>query len=502
MKINARKSGCFAKSEAKGKTAYILGISGQNIIYGIITTGLTFYYQSVIFLPALFISVLTVCVKIFDIIKDPFIGAFMDKHTYKSGKYIPYLKIIPIILGLLTVLLFVNKIYGNTNTNGENAAISVWTCISYFLWSVAYSFGDIPLNSLPPLITDIEKERNSLIAVSRISATIGVGLISVFLIPSASFLGNFIYLKTGNQNISMQYGFLISVSALTFIGVLLFQLISIFVKERTKSVNPRQNILSPGQSFKAMRSCKPYRRLMISCLLRSPTLTFSVVQITMFVYYFGNNGSGSYVAYMIAFSLSMFLGQGVSMLFTPKLTQKIKKRKLMIAANIGQGISFLMILILYYIFPHSLHSIAHFALLSAVSLFIGFFSGIINVLIPIMIADSLDIFEKTDGFRPDGAFFSGMTMINKLSYGVGAVIVGIVFAVIGFSADGVQAVNDALYNGANFRIDSEFGIYRTAIFSMASVPPFIGSFLSIIPLKKERNRTGSQNVRAGVRKIN
>jgi len=183
------------------------------------------------------------------------------------------------------------------------------------------------------------------------------------------------------------------------------------------------------------------------------------------------------------FSAAMFLGQGASMLLTPKLAKRFDKRKLMIFTNFGQGVSFLLILALYFAFPHSLHLAAPFALLSIAALTIGVFSGVVNVLLPIMIADSLDIYENENGKRPDGMFFSGMTMVNKLSYGVGAVIVGAVFAVVGFSGGGVRAVNESLYNGANFRTDDAFEVYRTAIFVLASVPPAAGSLLSIIPLR-------------------
>ena len=46
------------------RTIYLLGMLGQNLIYGVIGTGLTYYFQSVIFLPALAISTITLLSKI------------------------------------------------------------------------------------------------------------------------------------------------------------------------------------------------------------------------------------------------------------------------------------------------------------------------------------------------------------------------------------------------------------------------------------------------------
>ena len=41
---------------AKERNMYLVGMMGQNMIYNIIGTGLYFYFQSVIFIPAMAIS--------------------------------------------------------------------------------------------------------------------------------------------------------------------------------------------------------------------------------------------------------------------------------------------------------------------------------------------------------------------------------------------------------------------------------------------------------------
>lgn len=42
---------------AKERNMYLVGMMGQNMIYNIIGTGLYFYFQSVIFIPAMAISI-------------------------------------------------------------------------------------------------------------------------------------------------------------------------------------------------------------------------------------------------------------------------------------------------------------------------------------------------------------------------------------------------------------------------------------------------------------
>ena len=43
---------------AKERNGYLVGMAGQNIIYGIISSGLAFYFSNVIALPAMAISVI------------------------------------------------------------------------------------------------------------------------------------------------------------------------------------------------------------------------------------------------------------------------------------------------------------------------------------------------------------------------------------------------------------------------------------------------------------
>ena len=37
----------------KERNMYLIGLMGQNVIYNVIATGMTFYFQSVIFIPAI-----------------------------------------------------------------------------------------------------------------------------------------------------------------------------------------------------------------------------------------------------------------------------------------------------------------------------------------------------------------------------------------------------------------------------------------------------------------
>lgn len=61
------------------KQMYLAGLSGQNILYGIITSTLAYYMQFTILIPAFWVGIIISTARIFDAVKDPFIGIFMNK---------------------------------------------------------------------------------------------------------------------------------------------------------------------------------------------------------------------------------------------------------------------------------------------------------------------------------------------------------------------------------------------------------------------------------------
>lgn len=107
--------------------------------------------------------------------------------------------------------------------------------------------------------------------------------------------------------------------------------------------------------------------------------------------------------------------------------------------------------------------------------------GALNVLQSVMIADAVDYEEYHKGYRPDGVFFSGQSFITKLSAGISSIIQGVGYSIVGFSGDNVSACNEALRAGASFK--DQFPQYAGMMFFLCSIPPAIGLFLSIIPLR-------------------
>ena len=106
----------YTKKELAG---YLVGLAGQNIIYNIIATGLAFYFQSVIFLPAIACSLIFALARVWDAINDPMMGTIVDKTKTKWGKCKPYLLFVPAVILITTIIPFFNSMYAEPNDMHE-----------------------------------------------------------------------------------------------------------------------------------------------------------------------------------------------------------------------------------------------------------------------------------------------------------------------------------------------------------------------------------------------
>ena len=115
---------------------FLVGLAGQNIIYNIIATGLAFYFQSVIFLPAIACSLIFALARVWDAVNDPMMGTIVDKTRTKWGKCKPYLLFVPVVIMATTILPFINSMYAEPNDLHE-------TVVAEEAEYVAFADGDL-----------------------------------------------------------------------------------------------------------------------------------------------------------------------------------------------------------------------------------------------------------------------------------------------------------------------------------------------------------------------
>lgn len=461
----------------KERNLYLAGMLGQNMIYNIIGTGLVFYFQSVLFIPAMATGVIFAIARVWDAINDPMMGTIVDRTNTKWGKCRPYLIFIPAVVCVITILCFCNGIYGSQNSSLVNGLIIAWAGVSYILWGMIYTVGDIPLWGITARMTDDENDRASLLSLARIAAGVG-GIVLAIIVPMSQAVGNSLTASRGlTTQKGQQYGFIIIAVILSVVGCGLFQLAGL-AKERVKSSDAHYTI---KENFQIMWRNKPFRQILISSILRAPIMLMLMVAMTLLSYYYGDYNQKNYIVYMIILGGGIFGGQFIAMAFAPLLVKKYEKKKVYNWSCIASGIAFALIFVVYLMAPNKLDQPRWLAICCVVFTVAGAGMGIVNVYQSVMIADTIDYEEYMNGIRPDGVFFAGQSFCTKLNSGIASLLQGIVYSIVGFSGDGVAKVNAMLEAGASFKADPFFEPYRFAMFFLCSIPPAIGMFLAVLP---------------------
>ncbi|MBO5495523.1 MAG: MFS transporter, partial [Eubacterium sp.] len=308
---------------------YLTGMFGQNMIYNIVATGLYYYFQNVICLNALALGWIFAIARVWDAINDPMMGSIVDRTRTKWGKCKPYLLFCPILICVITCLTFLNGNYAAAKNAGNSTAmvlITAWAAISYILWGMAYTIGDIPLWGIIPRLTEDEGDRAKLISFSRIVASIGAAAVVVAIIPLSQSAN-----KAFGESDNAQKGFIVVGMAMTVVASLLFELAGLGVKER---VNIESEPKSMKQSFMLMWSCKPFRRILISGVLRAPMQLMTIVVVTLFTYYYCDGDMNTAftdpkkLLILVIVGGGFFIGQFGAMAIFPILIKKFDTKTL------------------------------------------------------------------------------------------------------------------------------------------------------------------------------
>lgn len=477
----------------KELTGYLVGLAGQNIIYNITAAALMFYFQSVIFLPAMAYSTIVAIARVWDAVNDPMMGSIVDKTHTKWGKCKPYLLFVPAVVLVTTILPFINTQYDTGMPMWQKILVVGWAGFSYILWGMSYTAGDIPLWGVTSLMTEDEKDRSKVLALARIVASAGaIGMLVQFIAPSLKgTVGSLFHIE--DDATQLQYSFIILAVVLTVVASVLFQFAGLSVKEKVK---PRtEKTYTMKENFSTMWSCKPFRQLLVSGILRSPIQLLSTSALTLVIYYYFDNDPGralggenglnlSLILKVAIIAIGIFGGMLVASAVTPSLTRKFEKKTLYNFYSVVGAVPFGLVLVLYAVFKEKLiTSMAASVVMGIVFFAASWAMGGLNVLQSVMIADCVDYEEYHHGVRPDGVFFAGQSFITKLSAGIATIIQGIVFSAVHWSDDIIKAANDALAAGtATFAVDYEK--FAFAMFFLVSIPPMIGLVLSAIPTLK------------------
>lgn len=168
------------KAESKGfyklsgiqRIGFGSGDLAQNLIYQTVSMYLLIFYTNVFGISAAAAGIMFLIVRIVDVIWDPIVGAFVDKHNPKLGKYRSYLVLGGIPLTGFAILCFWNGFSGSL----------LYAYVTYVGLSMLYTLINVPYGALNASLTRDTDEITKLTSVRMFMANLG-GLAVGYGIP-------------------------------------------------------------------------------------------------------------------------------------------------------------------------------------------------------------------------------------------------------------------------------------------------------------------------------
>lgn len=461
----------------KEKIRYLSGLAGQNILYGIITSSLAYYLQFTILIPAMWTGIILSVARIFDAVKDPFIGAAINKSKY-SFKY--YLLFTPIPAAILTVLCFSPGIYSSSNSIVKNASIIICAFAFYLIWEIIFTMGDIPLTSYPTVLTRNKADRTKLLALRPVGA-IACSICTLVIQPIAFSFAN---IFGGNVQENERNAFLITVVVFSLLGGVLFQFTAVGSEQKVKTKSD-----SEKNQFGYFITNPLLRKITLSGILGSFKSMAGVILTPLVTYYFADKNSVLTLIYTALLGTGSLVGLIASMITVPKLTAKYGAKNIYVTANLINIIPNVMLFLLYCKYPRNMTDMFQTAIMFILTLVIGICISISSTVQTLIISEAVDLEEKISGKRPTALFFSVQTFIVKIGAGLSSLAASVSYTLIKFSSAEVEALNAYIAGGSTPRLDDKYSVLMTILFFLFTIPVALSSLFCTLPFLSRKNKS-------------
>ncbi len=390
---NVNKS-CLSRKERWG--FFIVNV-GNIPIMTLMNVFLLYYYVAVVGLNPIAVGTLFLIARLFDGFNDPIMGYVVD-HLPKTnlGRFRGYIIIGSIICGINYLILWLGP---GLATAGKLTI----AYISYLLFGFTFDLMDIPLNSMIPVMSDQDNDRNRLSNIKGLGYMFGAAIYYVLPIPFISLF------RTEIQ------GFY----ALILLTVGIVICFSIFgaltIQERVQPIQAKKYTF---QETVKILGTRPVLVQFLETLMNSIGGSInSALLIFFFIYVLMR--VDLFVLIAIFFGIGVLIG----ILSMPQMVNHFGKKNTKIFANGISVVAFIMVL-----FVPSDQPFLFFFIVAISSI-----GGGINMLLNYGIqADNMDYVEWKLGFRAEGAVASINSFIIKAAQGVGSAIAAYALYLIKF----------------------------------------------------------------------
>lgn len=389
------------------------GDLAQNLIYQTISMYLLFFYTNVFKLDPAIAAVMFLIVRIVDVIWDPIVGAFVDKHTPRLGKYRAYLVLGGIPLTGFAILCF---------WNGFESSL-LYAYVTYVGLSMCYTLVNVPYGALNASLTRDTHEITVLTSTRMFMANLG-GLAVGMGIPMVVK-----YFDPGETSdlSTNDYAWFMTMAIYGLVGLAL--LIFCFSQCHERVVmdqSETENVKVSDLWLEFVRN----RPLRILAFFFITAFALMAISNSAGAYYMNYNLGGS------AAELSIFMGLGsipafIFMPMIPWIKKQVGKRGMfyifLSVAIIGMGMLYAISMIESLKQHMWLVYIAQFVKSTGIIVATGYMWA--------LVPEVISYGEYTHGRRISGIVNALTGIFYKAGMAMGGVVPGLVLAFVGFDKD-------------------------------------------------------------------
>lgn len=402
--------------------AYSLGLFGFQAIVGLLNSYQAEFDGSILggydnmAIDVGIVGVLILVAKIVSAVFDPIVGNMIDRSKSKHGKFKSM-----IIYSLAPLLVMTAVVFLPIDFKGNNVLCYVWIFITYLLWSLAMTMGDVPSQGIASVLTPNPTERTNVVSISNTFKQVGFSA-CVVIVPIVCLIipnGSKVFVSKGETDIPMIGAEYLGTAILTAIlGCVLFALIPLLNKERVAYVAGEKT--TAKDMINALKSNKPLMLVIISYFLgfgRQMAMGIQVQAANVLL------GSQNLVAVL---GIVTAIGSMISMALCPVLIKKLGEKKVYLLLSFyGFGVSIISFVIGHFWFNNPSNMLL--TVLFYASLFlIGLQFAAVTLMPMIMTADCVDYYEYETGKRMEGAAYSVLTLTIKVCLALGTAV-GLIF---------------------------------------------------------------------------
>jgi glucuronide carrier protein len=363
---------------------YAAGEVANNLTFQMVAVFLLIYYTDVAGISASTAGTLLLVVRILGGFTDLLAGRRVDETDTRWGRFRPYL-----LFGSVPLLLLLVATFSIPSGLGGNATLA-WAFVSYALFSLAYSFVNIPYGSLAAAMTQEPGERARLSSARAVTAGLTILLIAVVVSPQIQ------------GSADLQRSLTVTTAVFGAVGLALYLWCFATSREAVRSATDK---ISVRETAAMIRHNRPLVLLCAATLLFL-TGMFSVSAVAVFYARDVLGDADYYIAMTAVQTLAMVAAAALIPLAVAKLG---KKRTYVLAGAIATvaAVGFALV-------PESQPVLA-IACYGVVG--VGF--GAINALIFALQADTVEYGEWKSGVRAEGASYAILSFTRKAGQGIG-----------------------------------------------------------------------------------